>query len=89
MTLIGQLSTRSTQFRDLWASHDVLRYRQGRKLFHHPSVGDLEFIGESFDFSRDDDLALLTYTYEDNSPTAQALTLLASWIAPAVPSVAR
>lgn len=79
MALIGELSTRSAQFRELWASHDVLKYREGLKEYHHPVVGDLQFIGESFDLSRDDDLALLTYTYEPNSPTAQAMTLLASW----------
>lgn len=83
MTLIGELSTRSAQFRELWASHDVLKYREGLKHYHHPFVGDIQFIGESFDLSKDEDLALLTYTYEANSPTAQAMTLLASWITPA------
>lgn len=83
MTLIGELSTRSSQFRELWASHDVLKYREGLKHYHHPFVGDIQFIAESFDLSKDEDLALLTYTYETNSPTAQAMTLLASWVTPA------
>ncbi|WP_331271227.1 helix-turn-helix transcriptional regulator [Arthrobacter sp. 35W] len=61
MTLIGELSTRSAQFRDLWASHDVQKYREGPKHYHHPFVGDLRFIGESFDLSNDEGLALLTY----------------------------
>jgi len=84
LALIGKLSTQSPQFRELWSTHDVLKYRKGPKNYHHPVVGDVEFIGESFDLSEDEDLALLTYTYEQNSPTAQAMTLLASWISPAV-----
>jgi len=89
ITLIGHLSTQSAAFRTLWASHDVLRHREGRKRYHHPLVGDLEFIGESFDLSKDDDLALLTYTYENNSATEQAITLLASWAAPAAEQTKR
>ena len=87
--LIGELSTQSETFRTLWASHNVLKHREGRKRYHHPVVGDLEFIGESFDLSRDDDLALLTYTYEKNSATEQAIMLLASWAAPAAEQVSR
>src|SRR5215510_2419994 len=38
--LIGELSTRSECFRQLWAAHDVKYHRTGVKLFHHPLVGD-------------------------------------------------
>ncbi|MGP5292607.1 putative DNA-binding protein [Corynebacterium xerosis] len=84
LALIGKLSTQSPHFRELWATHDVLKYRKGPKNYHHPVVGDIEFIGESFDLSEHEDLALLTYTYETNSPTEQAMTLLASWVGSAV-----
>ncbi|MBO1269254.1 helix-turn-helix transcriptional regulator [Arthrobacter cavernae] len=88
MALIGELSTRSAQFRELWASHDVLKYREGLKQYHHPAVGDVQFIGESFDLSKDEDLALLIYTYEPNTPTEQAMTLLASWFTPSAEATA-
>lgn len=81
ITLIGQLSARSADFRTLWAAHDVLRHREGTKRFRHPVVGDLDFVGESFDLSSDPTLALLVYTVEPDSPTAEALRLLDSWAA--------
>ena len=68
LALIGKLSTQSPHFRELWATHDVLKYRKGPKNYHHPVVGDVEFIGESFDLSEDEDLALLTYTYAAELP---------------------
>ncbi|WP_111768121.1 helix-turn-helix transcriptional regulator [Nakamurella deserti] len=81
--LVGQLSTRSADFRTLWATHDVQRYREGVKRFRHPVVGDLDFVGESFELASDPSLVLLTYTVEPGSPTAEALRLLASWTAEA------
>jgi transcriptional regulator with XRE-family HTH domain len=81
--LVGQLSTGSADFRRLWAAHDVQRFREGAKRFHHPVVGDLDFVGESFELASDPSLVLLTYTVEPLSPTAEALRLLASWTADA------
>jgi transcriptional regulator with XRE-family HTH domain len=40
--LIGELSTRSEEFRPLWATHDVRLHRTGIKRLHHPIVGDLD-----------------------------------------------
>lgn len=39
--LVGELATRSEEFRARWAAHDVKAHRRGAKLFHHPVVGDL------------------------------------------------
>lgn len=47
--LVGELSTRSETFRTLWATHDVLFHRTGRKRLHHPVVGDLDLTYEAFD----------------------------------------
>lgn len=80
--LVGELSTRNSEFSALWAQHDVLRYRVGPKRYRHPAVGDLEFIGESFDLSRDPGLTMIAYVVEPESPTAEAISLLASWTAP-------
>jgi transcriptional regulator with XRE-family HTH domain len=40
--LIGELSTRSDQFRVRWAAHNVRIHTSGVKLIHHPIVGDLD-----------------------------------------------
>lgn len=77
--LVGQLSTQSSEFRALWASHDVIRFRRGAKQYRHPLVGDLEFGYESFDLTTDPGLTMLVYTIEPHSPTAERVALLASW----------
>ena len=46
--LIGELSTRSDEFRVRWAAHNVRIHTTGVKLIHHPLVGDLELPFESF-----------------------------------------
>jgi transcriptional regulator with XRE-family HTH domain len=79
--LIGELSTRSEEFRVRWAAHDVRIHTTGVKLLHHPVVGDLELTFESFPFAGDPAQSLLTYTAEPGSPSEDALNLLASWAA--------
>lgn len=81
--LIGQLSTRSEEFRRRWAAHDVRIHTSGVKLLHHPVVGDLDLPFESFPLPADPSQSLLTYTPEPGSPTQEALSLLASWTATA------
>ena len=39
--LIGELSTRSEEFRVRWADHNVKLHNTGAKTFHHPIVGEL------------------------------------------------
>jgi transcriptional regulator with XRE-family HTH domain len=81
--LIGQLSTRSEEFRRHWAAHDVRIHTSGVKLLHHPVVGDLELPFESLPLPADPGQSLLTYTPEPGSPSQDALNLLASWAATA------
>src|SRR4051794_5482427 len=45
--LVGQLSTRSDEFRVRWVAHDVRIHAIGVKLLHHPVVGDLDLPFES------------------------------------------
>jgi transcriptional regulator with XRE-family HTH domain len=77
--LIGELSTRSEVFRQRWAAHNVRFHRTGFKKIHHPIVGELELNFEAMEFPSDPGLTLLVYTAPAGSPTADALTLLASW----------
>jgi transcriptional regulator with XRE-family HTH domain len=79
--LIGELSTRSEEFRIRWAAHNVRIHTTGVKLFHHPFVGDLELPFESFPLASDPSQSLLTYTAEPGSRSQDALNLLASWAA--------
>jgi transcriptional regulator with XRE-family HTH domain len=77
--LIGELSTRSEDFRHRWAAHDVRYHRTGRKRLHHPLVGDLELDYEAFELPGDPGQRINVYTAPPDSPAEQALSLLASW----------
>ncbi|MGW5465260.1 helix-turn-helix transcriptional regulator [Streptomyces sp. NPDC003996] len=77
--LIGELTTRSGEFADRWARHDVKFHRSGVKKLHHPLVGDLALPYEAMDLPSDPGLRLNFYTPEPDSPEQQALDLLASW----------
>jgi hypothetical protein len=79
--LVGELSTRSEDFRRLWAAHDVRYHRSGTKVFHHPAVGLLELDYEALVLPADPGLQLNVYTAVAGSPSADGLTLLASWAA--------
>jgi hypothetical protein len=79
--LIGELSTRSDEFRSRWAAHDVRIHTTGVKRLHHPVVGDLDLAFESFASAGDPGQSLLTYTTEPGSASHDALNLLASWTA--------
>ena len=79
--LIGELSTRSEEFRGRWAAHNVRIHTTGVKLLHHPVVGDLDLPFETFPLGADPSQSLLTYTAEPASPSQDALNLLASWAA--------
>lgn len=35
--LVGELATRSEEFRGRWAAHDVRAHQTGAKRYHHPS----------------------------------------------------
>jgi transcriptional regulator with XRE-family HTH domain len=80
--LVGELSTRSEDFRIRWAAHDVRYHRTGRKRLHHPLVGDLELDYEAFELPGDPGQRLNVYTAPPDSPSEEALGLLASWTAP-------
>jgi hypothetical protein len=79
--LIGELSTRSEEFRIKWGAHDVRKHATGTKSVHHPIVGDLDMVFEASELMADEGLSLLLYSAEPGSPTADALRLLASWAA--------
>ncbi len=79
--LVGELSTRSDQFRLRWAAHNVQLSCATVKRLHHPIVGDLALGYEALHLPNDPGQRILVYAAEPGSPTAEALALLASWAA--------
>ena len=79
--LVGELSTRSEEFRRRWSAHNVRYHGAGSKHFHHSVVGNLELAYESVDMISEPGLTLTIYAAEPGSTTEHALALLASWAA--------
>jgi transcriptional regulator with XRE-family HTH domain len=79
--LIGELCTRSEEFRTMWAAHDVRLHRSGRKHFRHPAIGLLDLMFEAMALEADEGLTLTAYTAEPGTPSHDGLKLLASWAA--------
>lgn len=83
--VIGELSSRSSEFSALWAAHDVRWHTSGVKQFRHRTVGDFALSFEGLQLPGDDGQTLVTFTPEPGSGSAQALLLLASWEAAPTP----
>jgi len=79
--LVGELSTRSEEFRTRWATHNVRQHFTGVKHFHHPIVGELHLLFESMQLSADAGLSLYIYSPEPGTPSVDAIRLLATWAA--------
>ncbi|MGW1342126.1 helix-turn-helix domain-containing protein [Kribbella sp. NPDC002412] len=77
--LVGELTLRCPEFTGWWNDHRVMRRTHGRKTYHHPVAGDLEFSYEAFQVPGDAEQTLCVYNVEPGSPTAAALQLLTSW----------
>ncbi|MFF0572119.1 helix-turn-helix domain-containing protein [Streptomyces sp. NPDC004041] len=77
--LVGELSVKSDEFRRLWATHNVKEKGHGVKLIRHPLAGDLTLSYETLNLPDDEEQHLVTYHAEPDSPSAEALRLLASW----------
>jgi transcriptional regulator with XRE-family HTH domain len=87
--LVGELSTRSPEFRRRWGAHDVRLHGAGTKHFRHAVVGELALAYESAELVSEPGLTLTFYAAEPASPTAQALVLLSAWAATELPAPAR
>ncbi|MFI1996423.1 helix-turn-helix domain-containing protein [Actinoplanes sp. NPDC020271] len=82
--LIGELATRSDDFRTRWAAHNVRLHHTGVKQFQHPAVGRLDLAFEAMPLPADPGLTLTAYSAEAGTPAHDALRLLASWAATTV-----
>ena len=79
--LVGELSTRSQEFRRRWSARNVRYHGAGTKHFHHQVAGQLE-LGLR---KRRHDLRTRPHPHHlrrrTRIPPAHALTILASWAA--------
>ncbi len=74
--LIEDLRTNSSDFKRLWAEHDVLGSTDGLKRFIHPELGELILDYTSFDLPGDGDMRMVVLTPESGSETERKLALL-------------
>ncbi|MET3635946.1 helix-turn-helix transcriptional regulator [Curtobacterium sp. NPDC087080] len=81
VTLVGELSTRSEEFRGWWAAHDVRVHRRGGKRIAHPIVGELQLDFEALELVADPGLTMFTYSAEPGSESERSLALLGTWAA--------
>ncbi|MET4639492.1 hypothetical protein ABIE24_002737 [Mycetocola sp. 2940] len=79
--MVGELATKSVEFRTRWAAHDVRNHRTGIKKINHPTVGLLELHYDSMEMTTDPGLTFCTCTAEPNTSTSERLQLLSSWAA--------
>ncbi|MGW2476692.1 helix-turn-helix transcriptional regulator [Streptomyces sp. NPDC001665] len=87
--LVGELSTRSEEFRTRWGAHNVRHHGTGTKRFHHQAVGELTLSFEDLEMTAEPGLTVTVYTAEPGSPSEEGLRLLASWSATQDPQPAR
>jgi transcriptional regulator with XRE-family HTH domain len=78
--LVGELSVSSEPFRHLWARHDVRPKRSGVTHREHPLVGPIDLNYEKLSIPDADRMTLCIYHAIPGSPSAQALSLLATMV---------
>jgi transcriptional regulator with XRE-family HTH domain len=75
--LVGELSVKSEDFRQLWARHDVHARIGGRKRYHNPFVGLITVDYETFTVNADPGQTLFVFHAEPGSGDEQTLAQLA------------
>jgi transcriptional regulator with XRE-family HTH domain len=83
-SLVGRLTMASPDFAALWADHRVRACASARYELHHPLVGTLTVTQQTLRSVDVPDQSLVTCTTERDSPSAEALILLAQIIRNAV-----
>lgn len=76
--IVGELSIRSAEFRQLWARHDVRESVSGTKTFRVPEVGDVVLGWDTYPLPGSPGPVLLVFTAEPGGVDADRLQLLAS-----------
>ncbi|MFC9835334.1 transcriptional regulator [Rhodococcus sp. NPDC127530] len=76
--LIGELVTRSDDFRIRWSASKARFHRSGVERIHHPEIGELEFAYEAMELLHSSGWTMFAYTTESESPTEESVKLLGS-----------
>ncbi len=76
--LVGELSLRSEEFRQLWARHDARPKSTGTTTMHHPQVGRLELSYTKFPIPDTDRQTLSIYHAAPGTASERALAVLAT-----------
>jgi len=84
--LVGELAVQDPDFRTWWAIHEVAGTSYGIKHYRHPLVGDLTLDCDTWNSPDDSGQRLMVLTAEPGTPSHEALRILSSWAAPALPS---
>ena len=80
--LVDELSRKSTEFREVWARHDVNSTLVGDSpIYHHPSIGSVQLRVETFAVDGTDRQTLYVVGAAPGSRDARALEQLASLVA--------
>ncbi|MEV4033584.1 helix-turn-helix transcriptional regulator [Streptomyces umbrinus] len=74
--LAGELLLKSPEFARLWESYDVNGHFHGRKIFHHPEVGDLNLGYQTMELEGTPGQRLITYYAQPGTADYDALVLL-------------
>ncbi|MGD1218502.1 hypothetical protein AB9Q10_08685 [Streptomyces krungchingensis] len=74
---VGELATRSEEFRTRWAADDVQAHRRGTERVRHPPVGELTLRFEALEIAAAGGLTLIGCTAEPGCASREALRLLA------------
>jgi transcriptional regulator with XRE-family HTH domain len=79
--LIGEMCVKSAEFRRLWADRLVKEKTHGTRRIRHSVAGELDLGYEMLTLPGDPDQTIVVYTASPGSPTAERLSVLASWSA--------
>ena len=79
--LVGELATRSSDFRTWWGGHSVRTHNTGTKRINHPIVGEITLAYETLLLPSSSGIVIGTYLAEPGSTSADALDMLRSWTA--------
>lgn len=75
--LVGELSVKSEDFRQMWARHDVRARISGRKRYNNPFIGLITLHCETFTLTVDPGQSMFVFRAEPDSSDAHSLRLLA------------
>jgi transcriptional regulator with XRE-family HTH domain len=79
--LVGELATRSDEFRIRWGGHDVRYYRSGTQPFHHPLAGHITLDYDALEIPADPGQTIVAYSAPVGTAAWEALDRLAGWTA--------